>query len=222
MSNKQKAADLAKEMGLEEDQETKSTWTWTSTNREVVLFPTKVMYQGVEVEAYIPGVFQELTNGKPKKPKNHIAFSVVGFDNIIFNVKIEDYSLKEDSLVSLGEVYIKITPKVIGNEIVTLDTFEKALITLQDEAGKFKPSATVIELQEDRLIYRTDKVSRVERPFGVFIEWSTEGGINLDKIIMQVSGVYRLLRNRFIVDQNLIINNILQFIKESSNLVLQG
>lgn len=227
MTNKQKAADMAKTMGLEENQETASTWTWTSTNREVVLFPTKVMYQGVEVEAYIPSVFQELTNGKLKKPRNHIAFSVVGFDNIIFNVKVDDYSLnwfnqEEDSLVSLGEVYVKITPKVIGNEIVTLDTFEKALITLQDEAGKFKPSATVIELQEDRLIYKTDKVSRVERPFGVFIEWSTEGGINLDKIIMQVSGVYRLLRNKFIVDQNLIINNILQFIKESSNLVLQG
>ena len=221
MSNKQKSADMAKVMGLEEDQETKSTWT--STNEHVVLFPAKVMYDGVEVEAYIPSLFGELVNGKLKKPRNHIAFSVVGFDNIIFNVKVEDHSLSlDESGVSLGEVYIKITPKVIGNQIVTLDTFEKALITLQDEAGKFKPSATVIELQEDRLIYRTDKVSRVKRPFGVFIEWSTEGGINLDKIIMQVSGVYRLLHKKFIVDQNLIINNILQFIKESSNLVLQG
>lgn len=220
MSNRQKAADMAKEVGLEEDQETKSTWT--CTNREVVLFPTKVMYQGVEVEAYIPSVFQELTNGKLKKPRKHIAFSVDRFDNIIFNVKVEDYSIKDESGVSLGEVYIKITPKVIGNQIVTLDTFEKALMILQDEAGKFKPSTTVIELQEDRLIYRTDKLFRVERPFGVFIQWSAEGGIDLDNIVMQVSGVYRLLRNRFIVDQNLIINNILQFIKESDNLVLQG
>ena len=223
MSNKQKAADMAKTMGLEKDQETKSTWTWTSTNKEVVLFPTKVMYQGVEVEAYIPGVFQELTNGKPKKPRNHIAFSVDRFDNIIFNVKVEDYSLKEDpDTPSLGEVFIKITPKVIGNQIVTLDTFEKALIILQDEAAKFKPSTTVIELQEDRLIYRTDKLFRVERPFGVLAEWSAEGGFDLDNIVMRVSGVYRLLRNKFIVDQNLIINNILQFIKESDNLVLQG
>ena len=122
----------------------------------------------------------------------------------------------------LGEVFIKITPKVIGNQIVTLDTFEKALMILQDEAGKFKPSTTVIELQEDRLIYRTDKLFRVERPFGVFVQWSEEGGIDLDNIVMRVSGVYRLLRNKFIVDQNLIINNILQFIKESDNLVLQG
>ena len=222
MSNKQRAANLAKELGLEEDQETKSTWTWTSTNREVVLFPTKVMYQGVEVEAYIPSVLEELTNGKLKKPRNHIAFSVDRFDNIIFNIKVEDYSTKDECVVPLGEVFIKITPKVIGNQIVTLDTFEKALMILQDEAGKFKPSTTVIELQEDRLIYRTDKLFRVERPFGVFVQWSEEGGIDLDNIVMRVSGVYRLLRNKFIVDQNLIINNILQFIKESDNLVLQG
>lgn len=220
MSNKQKAADMAKTMGLEEDQETKSTWT--STNRELVLFPAKVMYNGAEVEAYIPSVFEELRNGKLKKPKNHIAFSVDRFDNIIFNVKVEDYSTKDETVVPLGEVFIKITPKVIGNQIVTLDTFEKALMILQDEASEFKPSATVIELQEDRLIYRTDKLFRVERPFGVYVQWSEEGGINLDNIVMRVSGVYRLLRNKFIVDQNLIINNILQFIKESDNLVLQG
>lgn len=220
MSNRQKAADMAKAMGLEEDQETKPTWT--STNRELVLFPAKVMYNGAEVEAYIPSVFEELRNGKLKKPKNHIAFSVDRFDNIIFNVKVEDYSTKDEHGVSLGEIFIKITPKVIGNQIVTLDTFEKALMILQDEATKFKPSTTVIELQEDRLIYRTDKLFRVERPFGVFVQWSEEGAINLDNIVMRVSGVRRLLRNKFIVDQNLIINNILQFIKESDNLVLQG
>ena len=220
MSNRQKAADMAKEIGLEEDQETKPTWT--STNRELVLFPAKVMYNGAEVEAYIPSVFEELRNGKLKKPKNHIAFSVDRFDNIIFNVKVEDYFTKDETVVPLGEVFIKITPKVIGNQIVTLDTFEKALMILQDEASEFKPSATVIELQEDRLIYRTDKLFRVERPFGVYVQWSEEGGINLDNIVMRVSGVYRLLRNKFIVDQNLIINNILQFIKESDNLVLQG
>ena len=152
---------------------------------------------------------------------DNMAFSLVGYENIIFNIKPLQYVVDAESF---DKVVVKLTVTLVNGHLLLLCDFMGVLDKLATLLESYKLQRIVVRdvPGDDAIRYSVDHRRTLNEPLSLHSRINEQGVIDLDSLTIKVPYVYRYQNGKFEVDPNLIVNYLRDFLDHASCIVNRG
>ena len=151
---------------------------------------------------------------------DNMAFSLVGYENIIFNIKPLQYVVDAESF---NKVAVKLTVSFNKSHLLQLCDFMDAHDKLAKLLDSYKLHRAVItDAPENVILYDVDYSKTLDETLSLHTWLNQQGIVDLDRLTIKVPYAYRYQNGKFEVDPNLIVNYLRDFLEHASCIVNRG